>query len=120
MRSSWLAVLIPLLLCGCMTTLVDHMTGEDAAKAIRAAGSPARARVLRIWDTGMSLNNDPIVGFRLEVHAEGVAPFQAETKAVIGRLDIPQIQPGADVPVRYDPNDHKRVALDLYSRAPSE
>jgi len=63
----------------------------------------------------MSVNHDPIVGFRLEVHAEGVEPFEAETKAVIGRLDIPQIQPGADLPVKYDPKDHKRVALDIYT-----
>jgi len=91
------------------------MTGEDEAKAIRKTGSPARARVLQIWDTGMSLNNNPIVGFRLEVHAEGVEPFKAETKAVIGRLDIPQIQPGADLPVKYDPNHHTRVALDIYT-----
>jgi hypothetical protein len=97
-----------------MTTLVNHMTGEDEAEAIRKTGSSARAHVLQIWDTGMSLNNDPVVGFRLEVHAEGVEPFEAKTKAVIGRLDIPQIQPGADLPVKYDPNDHTRVALDIY------
>lgn len=115
-----LAALLPcLVLCGCVTTLVDRMTGEDEAKAIRTTGTPARARVLRIWDTGMTLNNDPVVGFRLEVRAEGVEPFEAETRAVIGRLDIPQIQPGADLPVRYDPNDHKRVALDLYPKLAS-
>jgi hypothetical protein len=98
-----------------MATLVDHMTGEDEAKAIRKTGSAARARVLQIWDTGMTLNHDPVVRFRLEVHAEGVEPFEATTNAVIGRLDIPQIQPGADLPVKYDPHDHTRVALDLYT-----
>lgn len=97
-----------------MTTLVDRMTGEDDAKAVRKTGSAARARVLQIWDTGMSLNTNPIVRFRLEVHAEGLEPFEAETRAVVGRLDIPQIQPGADLPVKYDPNDHTRVALDIY------
>jgi hypothetical protein len=101
-----------------MTRLIDRMTGEDAANAIREAGTPAHARVLRIWDTGMTLNNDPIVGFRLEVHAEGIEPFEAETRAVIGRLDIPQIQPGADLSVKFDPKDHSRVALDIYARRP--
>jgi hypothetical protein len=98
---------------GCLTGWIDRMTGEDEAQAIRASGIAATARVLRIWDTGMTLNEDPIVGFQLEVHADGVEPFEAETKALIGRLDIPRIQPGVDVPVRYDPTNHK-VALDLY------
>lgn len=97
-----------------MTRLIDHMTGEDHANEIRRTGTSARARVLKIWDTGTTLNDNPIVGMRLEVHAAGVEPFEAETKALIGRLDIPQIQPGAEVDVKYDPNDHTRVALDIY------
>jgi hypothetical protein len=112
-----LAFLVPcILLCGCMMGLIDHMTGEDQANEIRKIGRPARGRVLKIWDTGMSLNDSPIVGFRLEVHADGVEPFEAETKALIGRLDVPQIQPGAELAVKYDPNDHTRVALDIYEK----
>jgi hypothetical protein len=99
-----------------MMRLIDHMTGEDRANEIRKTGKPARARVLKIWDTGTTVNDNPIVGMRLEVHAEGVEPFEAETKALIGRLDIPQIQPGAEVNVKYDPNDHTRVALDIYEQ----
>jgi hypothetical protein len=97
-----------------MMRLINHMTGEDHAAEIRRTGRPAMARVLKIWDTGMSLNDNPVVGFRLSVHPEGLEPFEAETRAVIGRLDVPQIQPGAELPVKYDPNDHSRVALDLY------
>lgn len=103
-----------LTLSGCMTGLIDRMTGEDKASEIRKTGTAAKARVIRIWDTGMTLNNDPIVGFRLEVHPDGMEPFEAETQALIGRLDIPQVQPGRDVPVKFDPKDHTRVALDLY------
>ncbi|HXH41443.1 MAG TPA: hypothetical protein VNN08_22640 [Thermoanaerobaculia bacterium] len=112
-----LVLLVPcILLCGCVMRLVDHMTGEDRANEIRRVGRPARARVLQIWDTGMSLNENPIVGLRLEVHADGIEPFRAETKAVIGRLDIPRIQPGAELYVKYDPQDHTRVALDIYEQ----
>lgn len=115
MKLRAIALLLPcLLLCGCVMRLVDHMTGEDQANAIRKMGRPGRARVLKIWDTGMSLNGNPIVGLRLEVHAEGIQPFVAETKALIGRLDIPQVQPGAELLVKYDPTDRTRVALDIY------
>lgn len=111
-----LLLALGLSLCGCVTGLVDRMTGEGRADEIRKVGTPATARVLRIWDTGVTLNDDPVVGFRLEVRAEGLEPFEAETKALIGRLDVPRIQPGQEVPVRFDPNDHTRVALDLYER----
>lgn len=96
--------------------VIDHMTGEDEANAIRRTGTAATARVLQIFDTGMTLNNDPVVRFRLEVYPTEGEPFEAETKAVIGRLDIPRIQPGAQLQVKYDGNDHTRVALDLYEK----
>jgi hypothetical protein len=102
------------LLCDCKTGLIDRLTGENIANEIRATGSPATARVLKIWDAGIKLNGNPVVGFRLEIRADGIAPFVAETKALINYLDIPRIQPGTVLAVRYDPNDHKRVALDIY------
>ncbi|HEX7681091.1 MAG TPA: hypothetical protein VF713_23345 [Thermoanaerobaculia bacterium] len=40
--------------------------------------------------------------------------YYAETKALIGRLDVPRIQPGTELAVMFDPEDHTRVALDIY------
>jgi hypothetical protein len=117
MTSRYIAVLaLCLLLCGCVMRLVDHMTGEDQANEIRKTGRPATARVLKIWDTGITLNGNPVVGFRLKVYGDGIEPFDAETKALIGRLDVPRIQPGTELSVMYDPEDHTRVALDIYDR----
>jgi hypothetical protein len=56
----------------------------------------------------------PVVGFRLKVYGDGIEPFETETKALINRLDIPRIQPGIELAVMYDPEDHRRVALDIY------
>jgi hypothetical protein len=115
MKFRALALVLPsLLLFGCVMHLVDHMTGEDRAEEIRKDGVPSRARVIRIWDTGITVNGNPVVGMRLEVHPDDEPPFEAETRAMIGRLDIPQIQPGLYVPVKFDPHDHTRVALDIY------
>ncbi len=33
-------------------------------------GMPAQATILRIWDTGTTINDNPVVGFLLEVRAE--------------------------------------------------
>ncbi len=94
--------------------MVDSFTGEDVAADIRTNGLPATATVLKIWETGVRVNHNPVVGFLLEIHAEGLLPYEAQTKALISILMIPQIQPGAVLKVKYDPDDPKRVALDIW------
>jgi hypothetical protein len=74
-------------------------------------GEPARAKILKIWDTGVTVNDNPQVGLLLAVYPENLDPYQAETKKVISRLQIPQIQKGASVEVRYDPQNPLEVAL---------
>lgn len=45
------------LLTGSGCAIVDRLSGEGEAKRI-----PATARVLDIWDTGISVNDNPVVG----------------------------------------------------------
>jgi hypothetical protein len=97
-------------LAGC--GIKDRFTGEAEAKKIRAVGMPAEATVVRIWDTGVTVNNDPVVGFLLDVTPEGRPSFQAESKALVSRLAVPRVQPGARLKVTYDPNNTTRVAVD--------
>ena len=98
----------------CISSMIASFTGEDVAKDVRTYGVPASGKVLKIWETGVRVNNNPVVGFLLEVHAEGIAPYEAETKGLISILWIPQIQPGAVLPIKYDPEDPSRIALDIY------
>jgi hypothetical protein len=101
--------LLPLV-AGC-SGFVARFTGEDIAREVRAKGLPAEATVLRIWETGVRVNDNPVVGFLLELRAEGREPWQAETKALVSILDIPQIQPGAVLEVLYDPEHPELVAI---------
>lgn len=75
-------------------------------------GEPAEATILKLWDTGVTLNENPQIGLRLEVRPPGRAPFQTETKMVVSRLQTSAYQPGQVVQVRYDPNNPKRVAVE--------
>ena len=109
--SMLLACALPVVaLTGC--AIRDHFTGESEARKIREVGVAAPATVVQIWDTGVTVNNDPVVGFLLDVKPEGQAPFQAKTKALVSRLAVPRVQPGAQLKVMYDPKDTTRVALD--------
>ena len=85
---------------------------RDRGAQDSAVGVAAPATVVQIWDTGVTVNDDPVVGFLLDVKPEGQAPFQAKTKALVSRLAVPRVQPGAQLKVMYDPKDTTRVALD--------
>jgi hypothetical protein len=98
-----------LMATGC--SMIDSLTGNDLARELERSGLPARAVVLEIRETGVTVNDSPVVDFLLEVHIEGRPPYQAEAKALVSILAIPRIQPGAELAVLYDPKDPQRVAI---------
>lgn len=109
----WIALFMSAWLgSGC--ALADKLSGEGEAKRIRRVGQTAEALVLEIRDTGITVNDNPIVSFRLEVRPVSGAPYEVETRGLVGRLDVPQIQPGAVLPVAIDPQDPQKVALRIY------
>ena len=109
-----LALLCLLLAAGGCTAIADHYSGRTEVCAILANGRPGTARIARLIDTGTTINQDPVVEFVLEVHPQEGEVYEARTQALISRLEIPQVQPGRTVPVKVDPEDRRRVALDLW------
>jgi hypothetical protein len=73
----------------------------------------ATATIIKITDTGSRVNYDPRVLIRMEVHPKTGEAFQAETEMVVSVVDLPRLQPGMTVPVRYDPGNPTRVAVVL-------
>jgi hypothetical protein len=112
------SLFVAFVLSGC--SIIGRMSGDSQARELQATGERATATILQIWDTGITVNNDPVVGFVLEVRRSDQPAYQAKTKLLISRLDIPRVQPGAVVPVRVDPRDPSRVALDIYEYAKSK
>jgi len=94
--------------------MIDTYTGEGDNKPIRESGVPASGEVLEIWDTGVRLNDNPVVGFRLLVTLADGTSYEAETKNVVSVVHIPQVQPGAVLPVKVDRDNRDLVALDIY------
>jgi hypothetical protein len=100
-------------LSGC--ALIDRMSGVAEARSLQESGVPASARILEIWDTGITVNDDPVIGMRVEIDRPDGSPYVATIpKSLISRLDVPRFQPGLTVPVRVDPRNPARVALDAY------
>jgi hypothetical protein len=74
-------------------------------------GEPAKATVLKAWDTGVTVNMNPRIGLLLEVRPQGRAAYQTETTAVVSRLQAAWYVPGQVVDVRFDAKKPTRVAL---------
>ena len=72
----------------------------------------AQAKVLKVWDTGVSINDNPQVGMLLEVTPAMGAAFQAEAKTVVSRLNAALVQPGVTVEVKYDPLKPQRLRVE--------
>lgn len=113
-QPSLVLVAVALLLCaGCGA--IDQMSGVSTAKELRATGIAAPAEILRIWDTGITVNEDPVIGMDVEVRPTDRPPYQAKIgKSLISRLDVPQFQPGKVIQVRFDAKEPGRVAIDMY------
>lgn len=108
---------VPMMLLGFVVpafVLVRWLKGSAERGRILARGIPAQATIMRIWETGMRINDQPQVGFQLHVYPpQGLAPYVAETTMVVSQLMIPRIQPGATVAIKLDPADPRKVAIEL-------
>jgi len=74
-------------------------------------GVEASAEVLQVWDTGVSINDNPQVGLLLEVHPPGGASFQVKAKTLVSRLSAGLVQAGVGATVIYDPLKPQHVEV---------
>jgi hypothetical protein len=89
--------------------IVRRFTGPD--KQLLATGETAQATVMQIWDTGVSINDNPRVGLLLEVHPANRPAYQVKTAQTVSRLQTSLYQPGQTLEVKIDPNDQKKIAI---------
>ena len=83
-------------------------------------GRPALAKILKTWDTGVTIGTSSSannggnmhgVGLLLEVYPEGGQPYQTKSREQLHIFDVSRIGPGMMVEVRVDPNNPQRVAV---------
>lgn len=94
-------------------SLRRHKKEQESMRELLKTGEAAEAKILRMWDTGSSFNNNPKLGLELEVSPPGRDAYQIYTYSVVSRVKLSQVQTGNIVAVKIDPLDKTRVALDL-------
>lgn len=85
---------------------------QELAERLANEGVDATATIVQMVATGKNVNMQPELQFQLTVDIggsqEAVTHTQVVSPAVIG-----QLQPGAQVPVKVDPNDHSQLMIGL-------
>lgn len=75
-------------------------------------GEPGSARVLRMFETGVTVNNNPMVKLEVEVTPARGSTYITMTKVLVSRLNPMMYGPGTVVAVKIDPKDQMQVVID--------
>lgn len=88
----------------------QHLDTQQMASELATTGVDGTATVNSLQATGAQINYQPEIQFALTVNVNGFASEVTHTQPVSPAL-LPQLQPGATVPIKVDPNDHTRLLL---------
>lgn len=114
--AGWLTTISVVLTFGLMFAAMGFLFGTPALAAFRnrrvlRSGRTGEGRIVSLEQTGVTINNNPVMRILLEVTPSDGRSFEAETERLVSIAQIPQFQPGAVLPVRYDP-DTQEVAIE--------
>lgn len=84
-----------------------------------ANGVRAGAVVLAMRDTGVTVNDQPVVAFDLEVHPADGEAYRLAHRDSLPRLLVGAVLPGARLRLFVDPHDRGRVRID-WEQAPAQ
>ena len=104
-------------LSGCSSLMTSF--GGGPTEELRANGVSARAEIVEIWDTGWTINDNPVIGMKVLVQPSDRPAYEATIeKTTVSRIAIPQFQPGNVIPVLVDPQNPSLVAVDRGGGSP--
>ncbi|OGC21743.1 hypothetical protein A3J90_00470 [candidate division WOR-1 bacterium RIFOXYC2_FULL_37_10] len=87
---------------------------------LREKGVDGQARILEVIQTGTQINNQPMMKLKLEVSTSNQPPYIVEDKFMVPLMGLSLIRLGAVIPVKVDPKNPKRVAINAWNINPSE
>ena len=87
-------------------------TDQALAERLANEGVDGTAEIQQILSTGKMVNMQPEIQFQMTVNVNGQTSEVTHLQVVPPTI-IPQVQPGATVPVKVDPNDHTQLMIGL-------
>ena len=93
--------------------MVQQVQADQAlAERLANEGVDGTATIQQLVATGKTVNMQPELQFQLTVDVNGSVSDVTHTQVVSPAI-IGQLQPGAQVPVKVDPNDHSQLMIGL-------
>lgn len=87
-------------------------TDQALAERLANEGVDGTATIVQMQATGKTVNMQPELQFQLTLDVGGSQSEVTHTQVVSPAL-IGQLQPGAQIPVKVDPNDHSQLMIGL-------
>jgi hypothetical protein len=88
----------------------------NAARLMRM-GTPGKAVIKEVKDTGVTVNNSPQVKLILEVRNSYGQKYEATVRTLVSRINPFVFQPGMEVPVMIDPKNDQNVIINTAAAA---
>jgi hypothetical protein len=85
---------------------------QELAERLANEGVDGTATIVSMQATGATINMQPELLFQLKLDVNG-SSSEVTHKQVVSPAVIGQLQPGAQVPVKVDPNDHSALMIGL-------
>jgi len=86
---------------------------KNNTQRLQATGFPARAKILEVHETNISVNQNPQYKLLLEIKSNAGQVYITACKTIVSRRRIVHFQPGKEVNVKIDPKNEKNVIVDV-------
>jgi hypothetical protein len=107
---AFLALLFTFLILLVTSLLGPQLIDWRESRLVRKQGTLVPAVIMGVSDTGIYINNQPVLEMAITVHPPHEAKFEAKVRHIIPFSAIPQVQPGTELEVYYIPGT-TRVAM---------
>jgi hypothetical protein len=86
---------------------------QDAAPPAMEHAQPVTVKILRLSESGMTINDNPVVAYHLAVIPTIGVPYRVEITQRTSLLSLPRVQPGTFVPALVLPDHPTAISLIL-------
>lgn len=105
---------VALLATSASLLVIGAIAGRRSAtrRRIRETGTPGEGRILSMGQTGMTINNNPVIAFDLELNVPGVSGNRTQLREMVPLIWLSRLSPGGLLPVRADRGGGGKVMID--------
>jgi len=81
-------------------------------KRLQKTGIPATAKILKIEETNIAINNNPQIKLIMAVTGQGGGVYTTSCKTIVPKFKPMPYKAGSQINIKIDPADEKNVILD--------